>query len=45
MYTRSVAIWTDLRRRGIVAASDAAKPEAAARALARTEASLHDRAY
>jgi eukaryotic-like serine/threonine-protein kinase len=43
MYTRSVAIWTDLRRRRIVAASDAAKPEAAGRALARTEASLHDR--
>jgi hypothetical protein len=40
MYKRSVDIWSDLGRRGIIAASDAAKPEAAAQALATAEAAL-----
>jgi non-specific serine/threonine protein kinase/serine/threonine-protein kinase len=40
MYKRSVDIWTDLGRRGVIAAGDGAKPVAAARALARAEASL-----
>jgi tetratricopeptide (TPR) repeat protein len=41
MYKRSVDLWTDLGRRGVIAAADAAKPQAAAGALARAEASLH----
>jgi hypothetical protein len=43
MYKRSADLWGDLRRRGIVAAADAAKPEAAAHALAKADAALHGR--
>jgi eukaryotic-like serine/threonine-protein kinase len=40
MFQRSVDIWSDLQRRGIIAASDAAKPAAAAQSLAKVEAAL-----
>jgi serine/threonine protein kinase len=40
MYKRSVDIWEDLGHRNIIAASDAAKPAAAAQALAKAEAAL-----
>lgn len=43
MYKRSVDIWSDLGRRGIIAASDAAKPAAAEEALAKAEAALQAR--
>ena len=41
MYKRSVDVWIDLSRRGVIAPGDAAKPAAAAQALARAEAALH----
>jgi non-specific serine/threonine protein kinase/serine/threonine-protein kinase len=40
VYAQSMGIYDDLRRRGILAASDAAKPAATAGALAKVEASL-----
>jgi hypothetical protein len=40
MYQRSLDIWLDLRRRGIITGVDAAKPEAVERELAKCDAAL-----
>ena len=42
MYMKSLEIWQAMAARAIVAASDAGKPEAVRRALAKTEAALQD---
>jgi tetratricopeptide (TPR) repeat protein len=40
LYARSLAVWQDMQQRGILTAEDAAKPQEAARELARCDASL-----
>ena len=40
MYVRSLQIWQDMQRRGILTGEDAAKPEEVAREIARCDASL-----
>jgi non-specific serine/threonine protein kinase/serine/threonine-protein kinase len=40
LYARSLAVWQEMQQRGILTAEDAAKPQDAARELARCDASL-----
>ena len=40
MYVRSLQIWQDMQKRGILTGEDAARPEEAAREIAQCHASL-----
>lgn len=40
LYVRSLAVWQDMQKRGILTAEDRTKPQEVAREIARCEASL-----